>query len=395
MAAPSPIVDVRRELDPEVLLAAAQAEAGLTDFVDQGFREPMARLLEAAGTEAGLNVLGVTAWKATIQSALVNRLRLYRDLETHPEIAEEDVSAPIVLVGLPRTGTTKLHRMLSAVPNVQQLLLWRLLNPAPFPGWRAAEPDPRIDVAKAYETMLWDGVPDLMAGHPMGAEQPDEETLLMETSFEFFIHAIRLHVPTYLSWVRQRSLLPTYNYLRLQLQYLQWQDGGRRGRPWIMKSPLHSGNIDTLMATFPGAIVVQCHRDPAVVIPSMARLTESYRKTQCDLVDLTQIGATQLAIWSEELSKNLAKRDQLEGQIPIFDVQYSEIVDEPLTVIDEIFRRAGWSLTPDVERKMTSAAELPHRGSGRHEYSLERYGLSAEEIRTHFGSYTARFIRDR
>src|SRR5579884_3919376 len=136
--------EVARQLDRDALVASARASAGLSDYGDERFLEPMARFLTALAGEAGLNADGVQAWKLTIETALVNRLRMWRDIGQHPDILDEDVSSPVVILGLPRTGTTKLQRMMSAAPGVQALLTWRLMNPAPFPGTEPGEPDPRI-----------------------------------------------------------------------------------------------------------------------------------------------------------------------------------------------------------------------------------------------------------
>jgi hypothetical protein len=386
--------DIRRELDPASLLGAAQAEAGLDDFGDRQFVEPLTVLVDAVVREAGLSDLGVIGWKATVQSSLVNRLRMVRDLRDHPEILDEDVSDPIVILGLPRTGSTKLHRMMAAHPGVQRLPLWRLLNPAPLPGWvrGSTEPDARMAVAKMYEELMWQTAPDVMAGHPMAADQVDEETLLMETNFELSVLGMRLHVPSYLEWLACRSPGPTYEHLRTQLRYLQWQDGGARGRRWLLKSPLHLGRLDTLVEHFPGAILVQTHRHPATVIPSMARLNESYRRTQCDVVDLDDIGATQVAIWAPALSRTLEQRRTL--GLDVIDVQFSEIVQGPFDVIGEAFGRAGLEVGEPDSAPMLAAAASPRQGSGTHEYSLGRYGLTDAGIRSAFGAYIDAFIKE-
>jgi len=389
-----PALDISRELEVEALLAEAQAEAEAKDIGDEAFIEPLGRLLSTAVDEARLNFWGVMAWKLSVKNSLVNRLRMVRDIAEHPEILEEDVSQPIIILGLPRTGTTKLQRMMSADPGVQRLLTWRLLNPAPFPGTPPEGPDPRIAIAKAYEQEIRRSAPDVMAGHPIEAEQAEEETFLMEANFESLILAIRLRVPSYQAWVWERSPRPTYDYLRTQLQYLQWQDGGRRKRPWIMKSPLHLGNVDTLVETFPGATIVHCHRDPAVVIPSMARLTEAYRRTQSDAVDLVEIGLTHLDIWSKEMERYLTKRDQDGGdRIRVLDVDYSDIVQDPLTVVRRVYECAERALTPEAVLSMEEhATENPQFRSGSHSYSLEQYGLTAEQVAARFTNYKSRFL---
>jgi hypothetical protein len=392
-------------LDVTTLVASARASAGLTDFGDDRFLEPLGRFLEALVKEANLNEAGLTSWRLTIETALVNRLRMWDDVRRHPEILDEDVSAPIVILGLPRTGTTKLQRMMSAIPEVQPLLTWRLMSPAPFPGTTfpgmtfpgdgPAPTDPRIAVAQAYQHMIRAMAPDLAAGHSIEAEQPEEETFLMETGYESIILGIRVPIPGFIRWLWGRTPRAMYDHLRLQLQYLQWQDGGRRGRPWIMKSPLHLPNFALLVEFFPGATFLHCHRDPAVCIPSMARLSEAYRVTQSDIVDTDEIGRTQLELWSEALDRYLEQRAGLGERVDILDVGYAAIVADPMAVIAEVFARAGVPLTADTRALMEGyAVENPQHRLGRFDYSLERFGLTEDDIEARFGSYRAAFAKE-
>jgi hypothetical protein len=392
---PSPALDRRRGLDAEALIASARASAGLTDFGDERFVEPMARFLDALVREADLNADGALAWKLTIETALVNRLRMQRDIDAHPGILDEDTSSPVVILGLPRTGTTKLQRMMSAAPGVQALLTWRLMNPAPFPATDPSETDPHIFVAQAYEHMLRAMAPDLAAGHSVEALQPEEETFLMESGFEVVILGIRVPVPRFMEWLWTCTPQATYDHLRRQLQYLAWQDGGGRGRSWIMKSPLHLPNFELLVDTFPGATIVHCHRDPAACIPSMARLSEAYRGTQSDTVDRHEIGRTQLEVWAQAMRRYMEQRHRLSGRVDVVDVSYRAIVDDPMGVIGETFRRAGIPVTPEAEAAMLAyAGDNPQHRFGRHDYSLERFGLSEDDIRDRFGAYRAAFAEE-
>src|SRR5581483_3258437 len=207
------------------------------------------------------------------------------------------------------------------------------------------------------------------------ATQPEEETFLMETGYESIIIGIRVPVPNFIRWLWGRTPRAMYAHLRLQLQYLQWQDGGRRGRPWIMKSPLHLPNFELLVDTFPGATFVHCHRDPAVCIPSMARLSEAYRGTQSDIVDTGEIGRTQLELWSEALDRYLAQRARLGGRVEVLDVGYRAIA-------------------ADRTRMEDYAGANPQGRFGRFEYSLERFGLTEDDIQQRFGAYRAAFAKE-
>ena len=218
--------------ETESVLARASEETGLDDFGDERFIEGLATYTQALMGEARLNDAGIIGAQAVIQRQLVNRLRFQRDLKLHPEISEERISAPIIILGLPRTGTTKLQRMISSDPEVQRLELWRLLNPAPLPSSEAAGPDPRIAVAQGYEQLITTQFPEFMAAHPTRAREPDEESVLMEMSFEFWASGVRAHIPSFESWATARSADTIYSYLRLT-PAVPAVAGWRRPRPTV------------------------------------------------------------------------------------------------------------------------------------------------------------------
>ena len=245
---------------------------------------------------------------ADLVRMLVNRLRFVRDQQSHPEILEERIVAPIVVAGLPRTGTSKLQRMMSADPGVQRLDVWRLLNPAPFPREAEYGTTGRLMFAQVVEKTIVQMFPEFMAAHPTEAAEPDEELLLMELSLESVVSALRNRVPSFHTFASERGPRASYEFMRQMLQYLQWQDGGGRGRPWIMKSPVHLGNLKLLFELFPDATVVHCHRDPRIVMPSFASLTEAGRRMGSDDPDPLEIGAFVLDLWAGATEANLADR---------------------------------------------------------------------------------------
>jgi NAD(P)-dependent dehydrogenase (short-subunit alcohol dehydrogenase family) len=376
----------------EDLLAAATSETGLEDYGDRGFVEGLTVFADALRAEARLNRIGHMMMAADIVRMLTNRLRFQRDVVRHPEILDEQIAAPIVVVGLPRTGTSKLQRMMSADPGVQRLDVWRLLNPAPFPGEAQGVPQARIDFGLVVERTLATQFPDYMARHPTEALEPDEELLLMEMSFESDVSSLRTRTPSHRAFTASRDPLPAYRYVRSLLQYLQWQDGGHRGRPWIMKSPVHIGNLETLFEVFPDATVVHCHRDPREVVPSFASLVESARRMGSDDVDVEEIGADMLEYWATQLDRNLEARERI-GDSRILDVPYERIRDDALGVIADVYERAGREMTAEADAALRGyEARRPQGHFGRHEYSAERFGLDAEQIDARFAAYRERFV---
>jgi NAD(P)-dependent dehydrogenase (short-subunit alcohol dehydrogenase family) len=375
----------------EDLMTAGTAETGLEDYGDREFVEGLTVLADSLRNDARLNRIGHMMMSGDIVRMLANRLRFERELKRHPEILDERIEAPIIVVGLPRTGTSKLQRTMSADPGVQRLDVWKLLNPAPLPGEKPGDPTPRIEYGMVVERILSTQFPDYMARHPTEALEPDEELLMMEMSFECVVSSLRVRTPSFREFVLGRDQGPTYRFMRRMLQFLQWQDGSGRGRPWIMKSPVHLGNLATLLDVFPDATIVHCHRDPRVVIPSFASLLESSRRMGSDQVDLHEIGADMLGLLSRDMRRNLADRKAI-GEERILDVQYQEIRDDARSVIARVYEKAGRELTPEASAAFADyEARRPEGHFGRHEYTAERFGLTGDRIAAEFVDYYDRF----
>jgi hypothetical protein len=281
--------------------------------------------------------------------------------------------------------------MMSADPGVQRLDVWRLLNPAPFPGDSPNEQQARINFGLVVERTLAQQFPEYMARHPTEAMEPDEELLMMEFTFECVVSSMRTRAPSHRAFVESRDQHATYEYMRSLLQYLQWQDGGGRGRPWIMKSPVHLGNLATLLDVFPDATIVHCHRDPRVAVVSFCSLVESGRRMGSDDVDLHEIGADILQLLAQSMQRNLEDRERL-GEERIIDVSYEQIRDDAEGVIADAYARAGRELSEEAISAMRSyQRRRPEGHFGRHEYAAERFGLTPEQIAAEFEEYWERF----
>jgi hypothetical protein len=378
------------ELDPQDLMRAALHETGARGFDDLQFLPSMERWLRGALTEGRLNAVGLMGAQANIHRILVNRLRIESDLRRHPEILVEDVSAPIIVTGVPRTGTTKLQRVLSNDPQSAPVPLWRLLNPAPLPGATGDGRDPRIEVAREFVAGLRQIAPDWNMGHPTDPEYPDEETFAMEMTFDSVVNCCRAQSRSFRDWWLSRSKEYAYEFLRLILQYWQWQDGGSAERPFVLKSPDHVGHLDLIAETFPNAAVVHCHRDPVTTVPSTARLIESMLRISTDDLDLAELGDWSMSYFAQSLNRNLEQRAELAGRLTIVDVAFDDIVHRPGAVAREVHRARGRELTAEEEHAMAAWDEqIPHTRT--HTYSLERYHLTAEAVTAAFAPYIERF----
>jgi Sulfotransferase family len=377
-------------INTEELINAAEEQLGAR-YPDRSFAEPLEHFADSVVAESNLTETGIDGFVADLTRLLTNRLAIDAAIGANPQILDEDVSDPIVITGLPRSGTTKLQKVLATGPTYQTLPLWQALFPVPIapPG---TEPDPRITVTDQQAAMMFETFPDFMAAHPMRTHEPEEETLLLQLSFQTPANSWFYRSPSYLNWVESHDQSPAYDDLRRALQFLQWQRGGRRGKPWILKSPIHLGALDRVFAAFPRAIVVHCHRDIRDTVASHVRLIEvimlSRGARSVDLGELGQFLAEyDAALWT----RNLAQRHRWDGD-QIVDAHYEDIRDDIGAVVDDVHARRGLALDPETRSLMLSwQDENPQHKFGKHVYSLERYGLTSAQIDCLFADYTARF----
>lgn len=388
--------------DVELLLERARAITGLDDYGDDRFVEPLGRYLESASTEGRLSPQGEIGLQALVERHLTSRLRYQDDLAKHPEILEEVIVDPIVIIGFPRTGTTKLQRMMSQDPHVQCLATWRSLYVAPPAAWKPGDPDSRPQLAAAELDLQARAAPDFMAAHPMLADEADEVTFLQGMTFESVGFAHNTYVPSYLSWLTDRPRRDSVEYLVGLLRYLQWQDGGGRGRPWILNANTDLGQLDLWLECFPNATLVTIHRDLWAALASLCRLVEVYTTLMSNSVDPQDIGRYLLAFWEPEMARNLTQRDRMPAGSGVVDICYDDMCTNTLGVIQEIYRQRAlrsdkppYVLSSGTEQRMLRwESENPPNRFGKHVYSLERFGLTAAIVESAFADYFGRFGPD-
>jgi hypothetical protein len=379
-------------LDPSALMDAATAECGLSTWGDQEFVPPMRTWLASVVSEAGLSEAGTGLLAQLVQGWLVNRLRFVDDVARHPEILDEVIEEPVFVTGMPRTGTTKLQRVLASDPRMRGIPLWQTMNIAPVPASEPGGPDPRRAIAEGFLDLLTAMFPDFLTAHPTSVDEPEEESFIIETTFQSQTNCTRVRVPSYWAVLRTSPNRERHDYLHRVLRYLQWQRGGAGGCSWVLKSPLHVGNIEQLFAVFPDATVVCTHRDPRVAIPSICRITEVFRRMTTDEIDLHGLGREMLEVWSDNVRRNLDQRRPVASE-RIIDVYYEDICADVVGVARAIQRHRGKTLDEDgAELMLAWERDHPQHQFGRHTYSLERYGLSVAEIEAAFPDYLAQFF---
>ena len=383
---------LRRELDAEALIKTAETQDGLSDWGDEGFREPLAKFLDCVARDVDFNEQGVEFFKRDVGRCLTNRLRMQHDLKRHPEILDEDVSDPIIIFGLGRSGTTKLQKMLSAPDDVQKMYFWRIWNPARVPGADPAGPDPRI-VVPTETHILTDDKPGLAAAHHITQHEVDEDWVLSMLTFDEWCWTNMVPSPSYFDWVMQRPSIAPYRYVKTIIQYLQWQDGGKRGRPWIMKGIGYIANMESLLECYPNATLVHAHRDPRDTIASYASFESMVWPIQSKPLDSHYVGQETLRMWKLAMNRYLATRDRLKLDDRILDVDYEQIRSDPMAVMRAVYARTGRPMSAAAEQKMQAWHDSNEQGRfGKHEYSLQEFGLSDASIDEAFADYISRFI---
>jgi hypothetical protein len=377
-------------LDEASLLAEASRRARLDDFGDDGFRDPLRRLLASYESEARLTLLGRLIARRDAVRLLENRLHLVDTCRRHPEIAAAPVRAPIVVVGLPRTGTTVLHALLGQDPENRVPMTWEVMHPWPAPERATYDTDPRIAQVERHFAGVDRVIPGFKSMHPMGALLPQECVALTAHEFATMIYHTANRVPSYQRWLDGADLRWVYRAHRRWLQYLQWRCPGER---WVLKSPGHLWAIDVLLGEYPDVRIVQTHRDPLKVVASLASLVAALRSMATDEVDPHEIGADWTARLADGLERGMAAR--VSGLLPpsqVLDVQFHDLMRDEIATVRRIYSHFGLTLSPDAEARMRAfLAANPREKHGAHRYALAAAGLDQATERRRYVAYEARF----
>ena len=381
--------------DPDAVVADARAVDGLSDFGDDNYRQPLEKLLWSLEYEAKLNDIGRAVLRQRVVDILSTRLRVQAYLKRYPDILEQQIVEPLVIVGLPRTGTTMLHRTIAADHRMYAPLWYEVRFPCPALDWDfTAAGDRRITEAKAEVKAMVDANPELLAIHPMDAMGPDEDIMLLEQSFYSFNMQAFANIPGFDSWIEAQDHTPGYQYFRLLLQFLQWQKkrSGQPGERWVLKAPHHLHYMDLVFKVFPDAKVVQSHRDPVETIPSLASLIAGVWVIYSDQADPVEVGRQWARKFARGMAHSMAVREQL-GEARFLDLWFRDTVSQPLEEIRKIYDFMGMELTPEATAEMSRWQDFNRRElRPPHQYTLDQFGFSEEGLQQQFRLYRERFI---
>ena len=375
-------------MDTAQLIDKASRHTGLSDLGDPRALEGLEILLQSARTQAQLSPAGAMRWQENLFNILCNRLRIVDYLKQHPELLQRPVEKPMFVFGLPRTGTTLTINLLSADPMRRCLLRWEALNPVPPAKKGELSTDLRCGAQRQMLSAMLQIAPQIAAAHFEEADSPTECQYAMQLSFCAEIFDSIVHIPAYHQWLMHgTSYRHAFAFHKQLLQLLQQHNGGR----WTLKNPWHPLFLDDLHAVYPDAQLVMTHRDPVEVVGSACGLLRLVRPMYSDKVDKGQIAQVLLDTFDIMIERQNAFRAK-HGQDSIHDIQYLEQLRDPVGTMRKLYRHFDEPFTPEAEARMQRLMrENPQNKHGKHVYSLEEFGLTAEGVRRHFRDYCEQF----
>jgi len=367
------------------LIEAAKRRCGLDDFGDGEFSDALSRLLDSCQDEAQLNLIGKIVLKMDVLETLCTRLQIEWDRQLYPEIAHQKIREPVFILGLPRSGTSALHRLLGADQEHRSPLMWEVRSPSPPTRHDEKSRIQRMNQSCNFFNWL---APTFRHVHSVGAEIPQECVSLMTPTFLSDQFDAMYYVPSYRAWFVQQDLQPAYEYHRRFLQHLQFRQAARR---WILKAPTHMLAMPALLSVYPDALFVQTHRTPIDAMASVSSLMTVLRSAFSDAVDPFIVSREAIDYWADAMERFLPERDRLADN-RICDIHYDEIRREPIRTVRRIYECFGWSLSRQTEQNMRALiANQASRQSANHRYDLSQFGASAEDVLSAFAPYCERF----
>jgi len=380
------------ELTPDALMSQARAETGLDDFgFDPTFVERVDTLLCALRDEANLSAFGKVTTSVQLVQLLKNRLLLHDLLEHHPEIHDIEIVAPIVIAGLPRTGTTHLHNLLAADPNLRTLPYWESLEPvlAAIEQPAQGEPDPRLARTEAGLAFLESAAPHFKRMHEMTVDHVHEEIQLMAIDFSSMLFETTAPMPNWRDYYLAHDQTPHYEYLKTVLKVLTWLRGADR---WLLKSPQHIEQFGPLLDVFPDAIVLVTHREPVAVTVSMCTMIAYTARLHLETVDPRQIGT----YWADRIERMLATCTRDRDLLPAnrsLDIRFDQFMADDIGTIEHIYQLAGQPFGRSTHDVITAyCAQHPRGRHGGLIYDIADFGLDAGERQNALTTYTERFL---
>ena len=366
------------------LIEEAKGQTGFDDFGEPPFREGLEVLLETYDRNVR-DPNGRKKCRDRVVMQLATRLKCENAFKTIPEIAEQEIVAPIFVTGLPRSGTSALLNLLVAAPDNRGLLQWEVQFPDPWPDSKPGEEDLRYPyLVKALEETRNSEFAKI---HYIDADTPEECVLLHAYAFHGVQLGFEIMLEPWRSWLLQQDLEPLYAYQKRQMQMLNWRNPGKQ---WMLKAPAHMWGIDAILKVFADARFIWCHRDPVAVTPSinsMNKVVMGMYAGDYSHLDAGDIGRAVMEWYAMSLERGLAQRAALPPEIFV-DCSQREFVDQPMAVVEKVYQSFGLPLNDESRAAMQAHIDANPKGKhGKHEYDLAEFGLTRELIEQRFDFY--------
>ncbi len=370
----------------------AVAATGCDDFGDDYYREALDVLTRAYDSEASFTPFGRMGVVGQIGNILRNRLLVQKRITENPELLDAPIEKPLFILGLPRTGTTALHFLVAQDPNVQALEYWMGSSPRPRPDRAQWATDKAFkNSVRELKTMYWLD-PDLKAIHLMTADGPDECRHLLCHTFSDDGFDCNATVPSYAQWYDAQDMRAAYREHKMLLQVIGSPTPNKR---WVLKYPAHIRNLRTIFEVYPDARVVQCHRDPSKVLPSICSLVAGWRALSEGAVDPHVVGRRMLDLWATSMDRGMRDRDELAreyGDDRFVDLDFRDVLGDPVSAMRCVYDALGYEMTEQAEARLRAWHGANPRGKhGKHDYSAEEFGLTTAAIQDRFTGYLERY----
>jgi hypothetical protein len=368
----------------EDLHASASKITGLTDFGPDDYTDGLAVLLSSYASEAGLTPLGMKVTRSMVRGALAARLSSQAGWASYPEYSSVPIERPVFVIGLPRTGTTALHRLLTADPKHQGLELWLAEMPQPRPPRETWAANPVFQYIQAAYERHHTEHPEFMGVHYITADQVEECWQLLRQSMRSISWECLAHVPSYSSWLQAQDWTDAYLRHRRNLQLIGLPETRRR---WVLKNPSHLFALDALLKVYPDALIIQTHRAPATAIASVCSLAAHAADGWSTTFTGEVIGRDQLELWARGLEAFTAVRARYD-QAQFFDVSYGGFVADPAGTAEAVYAHFGLPFSGAAADAMRAlaAGSAASQGRSAHQYTLDDFGLTETEVAERFGA---------
>lgn len=379
----------RRPPSADRLIEQARRRTGMTDFGDIPFEQPLRRLLQACREEAELSLFGSAAIRWDTARFLANLLRMRDEEKRSPEILDQPIERPVIIAGLPRSGTTFLHGLLTEDSANLAPRVWQVIHPYPERRDHRAG-DRRARRVSRQLRMFQILAPQFRRLHPIDATSPQECSEITAHIFASLRFDTTYRVPGYRRWLDRTGHLDPYRFHKRFLQHLQYQAGP--ARRWVLKCPDHIFALAAIRTVYPDANMVFVHRDPVAVLASVARLTEVLRRPFSRRVDRLAVGREDSERWLAAAGLMVAADDEQGFAEPIFHIHYSELVADPPGTVAALYRHFGRTLDPAAAARISRrVAANPNGGYGGRRARLEDYGLDPAREHERYAHYMDRF----